>query len=200
MKQLSIRKILNFEDWSKTSELVDFSYPWDNEKSPETVFNAYYDDEFLFFRFKSFCVKPLIYIENNNKLEVIHSERVEIFFRINEKMSPYYCLEIDPIGRVLDYKAEFYRNFDRTWQWPSSLSINTFISEDNYEVTGKISLATLKNLNLINNNQIQIGLYRGHCIKLDGDKSIIKWISWIDSKSENPDFHIPSSFGILNFN
>ena len=112
-------------------------------------------------------------------------------------MSPYYCLEIDPYGRVLDYKAILYRKFDRNWQWPESLSIESKINDKNYTVEGKISLSILNQLDLINNNNIQIGLFRGHCTNLVGNAATLKWISWVDSKTPEPDFHVPSAFGIL---
>jgi hypothetical protein len=39
------------------------------------------------------------------------------------------------------------------------------------------------------------GLYRGECVKLEGDKATLRWISWVDPKTANPDFHVASSFG-----
>ena len=197
MKKFLIPKLINFTGWEKVPELDDFSYPWQNQKAPVTTFSAYYDQNHLYFRFVAFCSKPLVYIKDNSKLEVIHSERVEIFFRSDKKMSPYYCLEIDPYGRVLDYKAILYRKFDRNWQWPESLSIESKINDKNYTVEGKISLSILNQLDLINNNNIQIGLFRGHCTNLVGNAATLKWISWVDSKTPEPDFHVPSAFGIL---
>lgn len=200
MKEISIPKILNFDNWESTAFLDDFSFPWENEKAPRTIFNAYYNETNLHFRFIAFCSNKLVYVENNQKLEVIHSERVEIFFRVNEKMNPYYCLEIDPYGRVLDYQAKFYRDFDRTWQWPNNLNVKTQICDDFYVVEGEISLEILKSLNLLKDNKLELGLYRGHCVELknQNQESNLKWISWVHPKSPKPDFHIESSFGILN--
>ena len=197
MKKFLIPKLIDFTSWEKVPELDDFSYPWQNEKAPITTLSAYYDQSHIHFRFIAFGSKPLVFIENNNKLEVIHSERVEIFFRSDQKMHPYYCLEMDPHGRVLDYKAELYRKFDRNWQWPESLSIESKINDKNYTVEGKISLSILNQLGLINNGHIQIGLFRGHCTNLAGKDALLKWISWVDSKTPEPDFHVPSAFGIL---
>lgn len=33
------------------------------------------------------------------------SDRVEIFFRTDENLNPYYCLEIDPTPRIMDFMA-----------------------------------------------------------------------------------------------
>lgn len=197
MRQFSIPKLSNFTTWDEVLMLSDFSYPWQTEEAPRTTFSAYYDQSNIYFRFVAFGPNPKIFVENDNKMEVIHSERVEIFFRSDEKMAPYYCLEMDPNGRVLDYKAELYRKFDRSWQWPEPLSIQTEIQDHKYTLQGKISLSVLNELHLIHNDQIQIGLFRGHCIKLEEKNAIIKWISWVDSKTKKPDFHVSSAFGIL---
>ena len=198
MKQLSIPYISNFNQWEDIPKLTDFTYPWREEKVPYTSFSAYYNDAYIHFRFEAAGPSHLIYVNDNNKLEVIHSERVEIFFRSNEEMKPYYCLEMDPNGRVLDYRANYYREFERDWQWPDSLHIKTTIDETGYTLEGKLSFESLKALGVLQNDKIQIGLYRGHCTAIENNKGTIKWISWVDSKTDQPDFHVPSSFGVLN--
>ena len=197
MKKFLIKKLIDFTSWEKVTKLDDFSYPWQSEKSPVTSFSAYYDENHIYFRFVAYGSKPLVYIEDNSKLAVMHSERVEIFFRRDQKMSPYYCLEMDPHGRVLDYSANHYREFDRNWNWPAPLSILTSMKDTYYTLQGKLNLNTLKRLNLLRDNQIQIGLYRGHCTEMIDGKADVKWISWIDPITPEPDFHVPSSFGIL---
>lgn len=197
MKVYKIHKNESFPKWNDIESLDDFIYPWKNKIRSKTVFQAYYDDENIYFRFLVDCIDPKFFVKDNNKLEVIHSERVEIFFRKDESMNPYYCLEIDPLSRVLDYKAQSYRNFDRTWKWPESLCVKSEISEKKYSVEAKIKISTLEKLELIKGNQIEIGLYRGNCIELEEDKAVINWISWVDPKTESPDFHVASSFGLL---
>ena len=151
----------------------------------------------MFFQFTAFCNDPKVYVDTNDKLEVRFSERVELFFRSNEKMESYYCLEMDPNGRVLDYKAKMYRNFDRRWSWPDPLSIETKFDNIKYTLEGKIELARLKQFGVLHSNEIQIGIFRGYCVALDKKGESIKWISWVNPKSSTPDFHIPSSFGLL---
>lgn len=197
MKQFSIPKLIDFVSWNDVVKLSDFSYHWQKEEAPATTFSSYYNQSFIHFRFVAWGSKPLVFVEDNNKMEVVYSERVEIFFRSDEKMQPYYCLEIDPYGRVLDYKGNLYRNFDFNWQWPESLLIQTKIDHKSYTVQVRISLSVLEQLDLLIKNQIQIGLFRGHCTSLKENKASLKWISWVDSKTQEPDFHVPSSFGLL---
>ncbi len=197
MKQFLVSKIKKFKSWDELKTLTDFSYPWLEEQSPKTQFKAYHDTKFLFFYFRASGANPLVYVKDNNKMEVIHSERVELFFRTNENIQPYYCFEMDPNGRVLDYRAELYRKFDREWVWPESFDVETKIDEDGYTVQGKFSLRILEQLGVLSNQQIQTGIYRGYCVSLKGDKAKLKWISWVDSKTPKPDFHVASSFGLL---
>lgn len=197
MKKWEVYKKTNFKSWENIDSIEDFSYPWLDENPPKTLFRAFYDDLFLYFHFTAFGKDPKIYVETNNKLEVRFSERVELFFRRDEDMRPYYCLEMDPNGRVLDYKACMYRKFDRNWTWPDPLDIKTIIYKDKYTLEGKICLKTLRDLGVLKTNMIEIGVYRGHCTKLDKKDDSIKWISWVDSKTRTPDFHVPSSFGGL---
>jgi hypothetical protein len=198
MKEYKVQHLTTFTSWEDINEITDFTAPWSKLEVPKTTFNAYILNGSIYFRFKAYGPRPLIYIASNHKLEVRYSERVEIFFRSSEEMCPYYCLEMDPHSRVLDYKANFYRHFDREWQWPEALNIKTAIEDGFYTLEGEVSLAVLRKLNLIHDSQIQIGLYRGHCTQLQHDKAEINWISWVDPKVVQADFHIPSSFGLFN--
>ncbi len=183
--------------WEDIQEVSEFLYPWNRDHMMETEFRSYFNHEFLFFRFKAFGPKPKIFIQNDHKLEVRHSKRVEIFFRENRNMRPYYCLEIDPLGRVLDYKANYYRDFDREWKWPDDLELQTKMEENYYVVSGKFKLATLRRMNLLKSNRIELGLYRGHCIDIKNGTGDIRWSTWIDPQTNDPDFHVPDSFGCL---
>jgi hypothetical protein len=132
-------------------------------------------------------------------MEVVDSDRVEIFFKSDDRLDPYYCLEMDPLGRVLDYRASFYRKFEYNWQWPGSnqLQIKSDYTDQGYTIEGSITMASLKELNLLKNNELQAGLFRGECLKMRDPESTFSWISWIKPESVRPDFHIPSSFAVI---
>ncbi len=198
---LKVKDLIESKDvWDKAILLQDFSLPWNSEKPQKTSFRALYDDEFLYLRYDVEEENINICSKKGNKRDVINSDRVEIFFRKNEKLDQYYCLEIDPNGLVLDYVASYYRKFDRDWTWPKNqMFVKTNSNKEGYNVDVKISLASLRNLGLLNNNIIESGIFRADCIKLPTDDSNadIKWISWVNPKTKIPDFHVPSSFGIL---
>lgn len=184
--------------WKEGNSLSDFSYPWEKEAAPATQFKALHNEEWVYFLFVVVDENINIFVDNNHKTEVASSCRAEIFFKIDDQLSPYYCLEIDPLGRVLDYKAEFYRKFDREWSWPPGhLVIKTHRRKDGYTVEFAISKASLKKLGLLKDQNLQAGLYRGDCLELKENCTEFKWISWVKPDSKTPDFHIPSSFGVL---
>ncbi len=209
MKQYRVKrvesKLMSFEgeyinsQWEQANILSDFTFPWEDQSAPKMDFRALHDTDFLYFRFDVENTNNISYIKDNHKMEVVNSDRVEIFFRQDEDLDPYYCLEMDARGRILDYSTRYYRDFNYDWKWPNSgcLSVNTFENHLGYVVEGNVSLSSLKNLGLLKDKSLQVGLYRGYCTKLIESKAEFKWISWLKPKSEKPDFHIPSSFGLL---
>jgi hypothetical protein len=186
-------------DWNEASVLTGFSYPWSVQPPPVMSFRALWDEQCFYFRFDVETTRYHTYVHDNNKMEVVDSDRVEIFFRSDDRLDPYYCLEVDPLGRILDYRATFYRKFEYEWQWPGNnqLRINSECTGQGYIVEGSITMASLKELNLIKNNELQAGLFRGECLKKRDPESSFSWISWIKPESVRPDFHIPSSFGVI---
>lgn len=209
MKTYSVKKIasnqLKLDNnvmnpiWEQANITSDFSFPWEDKTPPKTNFRALYDDEFFYFRFDVEDDNVLTHVKENHKMEVVDSDRVEIFFRQDDKLNPYYCLEMDARGRVLDYVTRYYRDFDYEWQWPGTddISVKGSENKEGYIVEGAISLSSLKDLGLLKNNVLEAGLYRGYCMQLPKPEAELRWISWVIPEVEEPDFHIPSSFGKL---
>jgi hypothetical protein len=184
--------------WKQANELSTFIYPWENEKAPFTSFKAVHNENWLYCVFTVTDENVFLYEEKKDKTDVLKSDRVEIFFKHKDNASPYYGLEMDPLGRVYDYQAEFTRKFNAAWTWPAGqLIIKTSRTNNGYIVEIAISKSSLRSLGLLQDKTLNAGLYRAECIKLVGSKATMKWISWIRPDSPTPDFHIPSSFGIL---
>lgn len=184
--------------WAKAPLLTDFRYPWENKQAPPTRFQALHSGEWLYCFFD--VTDPAVHIPTNtgDKMDVVNSSRAEIFFKANDAMNPYYCLELDPSPRVLDYQGFYHRNFDFTWCWPAGhLQIKSHQRLDGYSIEVAISKRSLRELGLLNSDVLQAGLYRADCTPRPGKEPDFKWISWVMPDSETPDFHIPSSFGLL---
>lgn len=185
--------------WKKATVLSDFRYPWEEATAPSTKFRALHNDAWLYCLFEISDDHVHVFRDNDDKSEVAASSRAEIFFRIDEKLTPYYCLEIDPAGRVMDYQATHYRKFDLGWSWPAAqLIVKADRRKDGYTVELAISKSSLKNLGVLKNNSLQAGIFRGDCLPGREGEREFKWISWVKPHSKTPDFHIPSSFGLLN--
>ena len=138
--------------------------------------------------------------EGLGEKDVVESDRVEIFFKADDKMNPYYALELDALGRVLDTEGKFYRDIDFDWTWPEGhLKVKANTDQEGYTVEGSISFESLRKLGMYKDDKIlNAGLYRGEYGTTESSGKVqTKWISWVIPKSEKPDFHIPSSFGVL---
>ena len=184
--------------WENAIALTDFIYPWENETPPLTSFKALHSKDWLYCLYNVKDDNMNVYVKTNEKSEVVYSDRVEIFFRKDAQLSPYYGLELDPHGRVYDYQAEYHRKFTSTWSWPAGqLIVKANIVEGGYTVEIAISKKSLKSLGLLKGKIIEAGLYSGDCVEITEDNSKIKWISWVRPDSPTPNFHIPSSFGVL---
>ncbi|HVU55325.1 MAG TPA: carbohydrate-binding family 9-like protein [Puia sp.] len=184
--------------WSQAEQLSDFVYPWDSVAAPATSFAALWDGDWFYglFRVKDDSVITLV--KHNDKMEVGASDRVEIFLKKDDTMNPYYCLEMDAEGRVLDYNAFYYRKVNYPWHWPDGqLMIRASRTKDGYILEFAISIQSLKDLGLIRDSRLQAGLFRAERVGAINGRADLRWISWIRPKSGFPDFHIPSAFGTL---
>jgi len=66
--------------WEQANVNVDFSFPWEDVRAPKTSFRALYDDNYFYFRFDVDDDNILIHVKEDHKMEVVNSDRVEIFF------------------------------------------------------------------------------------------------------------------------
>lgn len=185
--------------WEKASLLTDFIYPWNEGRPPAMSFQAVHDKDWLYGVFRVHDPKKiLVYSDQDTKRESLLSDRVEIFFRQDAKMDPYYGLEMDANGRVYDFQTSFPKKSNPAWFWPAGhLKIASVYTSDGYTLEFAVSKKSLKLLGLIHKNKIEAGLYRGECISIVDKKAEFKWISWIRPDTETPQFHTPTSFGLL---
>ncbi|WP_264523377.1 sugar-binding protein [Flavobacterium sp. N502536] len=182
--------------WEKANELTDFCSAWNSDPFSKIAFSAFWDRENLFFKFRVFDTHIHLDQKDDSIDSIGNSDRVELFFRINASLDPYYCLEIDTAGRVMDFKARPGKDFDFDWNWPKNdLEITTSKDEISFTVEGRISIQSLKQLNLIQNNTIEAGVFRAKFDKNTNDEYEPTWISWVNPNTETPNFHIASSFG-----
>jgi len=184
------------QQWTQAPILQDFSAPWNEGSVPHTQFQALWDEVNFYFLFHAEDENIIAPGDPDDKRGVLPSDRVEIFFKANGGMDPYYCLEMDPRGRVLDYIARYYRKVDFDWEWPEQdLEVKASHTDDHYTVEGRISLQALREMGILRGDEMEAGLFRGDYYPVEGHDNQVNWISWIKPESVKPDFHIPSAFG-----
>ena len=119
--------------------------------------------------------------------DVEPEDRVEIFFSPKRNMREYYCAEIDPKGRVLDYKANYYRQFDYSWNF-KTLVVHAQITPWGYRIKGSITCSELERaLGCDLKNGFWMGIFQDDFKK---DESV-HWYSFIRTSDKEPDFHKP---------
>lgn len=186
------------ELWDTAMVLKDFCSPWSNEKQSEITFKALWDREKLFFNFTVFDSEIHVEEQDDSFDSIGNSDRVELFFRTDTSLNPYYCLEIDTTSRIMDFKAYPDKNFDFNWDWPKDdIAVKSSINTNLFTVEGSISIASLRKFNLIKNNKIEAGVFRAKYKKRENGCFEPTWITWINPNTEIPNFHVASSFGIL---
>ncbi|MCB0685593.1 MAG: carbohydrate-binding family 9-like protein [Saprospiraceae bacterium] len=185
--------------WAQAAILTDFQLPWNDEIPQPMSFQAMWTDSALYLLYHVIDHNIVAPGPPDDKRGVIPSDRVEIFFKVNGEMNPYYCLELDPRARVLDYKARYYRNTDFDWSWPKEdLQVLATTQENGYSVEVKITMKSLQDMQILDENKtLDVGLFRGDFQTAPNGRTEVKWISWVKPDSERPDFHIPSAFGKL---
>ncbi|WPO77283.1 sugar-binding protein [Flavobacterium sp. KACC 22761] len=184
--------------WENAICLTDFSSPWNSDPISKIEFRALWDFENLYFNFRVFDTDIYIDQKDDSFDSIGNSDRVELFFRANDSLDPYYCLEMDASARLMDFEARPDKVFDFDWKWPKeNLSVNASKDEISFVVQGKISIKSLNQLNLIQNNTIETGVFRAKFSKDDNQNYKPTWISWVNPDTAEPNFHIASSFGRL---
>lgn len=179
----------------------DFRYPWEAIEAPLTVFKAFNDGKKLYFSFSVTDAAVLSVEEWAGESTVDDEDRVEMFFAagpvdlpVDYEIPLYYNIEVDPLGRVHDYSAKYYRVFDSEWNL-EGLESAAVMTDAGYDVEGSIPLKSFEDLALLSeDNTMRVGVFRAEFTK-PADEIIMQWISWVDPKTHAPDFHVDSAFG-----
>lgn len=188
-KEIKVDGLIEKGEWEQAIVLENLVAPWKEEKRDKTRFRAFVSPKAFNFAFQVMD-STITTIPFENELSVESEDRVELFFSSDTSLMKYYCIEIDPMGNVLDYSAKYYREFNQSWNF-NSKALASKITDNGYIVEGKISLNELNKLGL--SNPFYLGIFRADFKSNMADE--VTWFSWIKPKSASPDFHIRSAFG-----
>ncbi len=183
--------------WERAAVERGFIFPWREAEAPATEFRALADDHKLYFAFRVRDDDIVLAPNYRGKGDVVAEDRVELFFAVDDELAAYYCLEMDPLGRTLDYKAARYRKFDFAWEFPG-LDVAASRTDRGYVVEGALPLASFEKLGfppLASGRPWRVGVFRAEFSHGSGEAPVEHWISWIDPKTPKPDFHVPAALG-----
>jgi hypothetical protein len=205
-------------EWSRASVESRFFFPWKQAAAPPTEFRALCDDTYWYFTFRVHDADIVVLDKLRDKEDAVFEDRAELYFARDDQMRDYYCVEIDSRGRAFDYRGSYYRRIDTAWRW-KGLETKASPLAEGYEIEGRILLASFAALGfprLRPGVKIRCGLFRAEFShdrsgrpvlqretlhnrgrQLDGPPPIEEWMSWVDPKTEEPDFHVPTSLGWL---
>ena len=205
-------------EWSKAVIEKEFFFPWKKAPAPATEFRALCDETSLYFTFRVHDDDIVTLERLRDEQDEVFEDRVEMYFGRDEQMKDYYCLEVDSRGRAFDYRGSYPRQLDPNGKF-EGLKTKAASLPDGYEVEGSIPIKTFVALGfpaLRPGVKIRCGLYRaefshdrsGRPVEqkssvhtmgrtVEGPPPIEEWLSWVDPKTKEPDFHLPSSMGWL---
>ncbi len=190
--------VLDDNEWPSERWESELVFPWRDVPAPETSFIVQADGSSLYFAFWV-ADEDIVVVDGppDDESLVARGDRVELFFARDEKLRDYYTIEIDPDGRVLDYRARFYRHFDEGWDCPG-LEVATQRRPGGYDVEGRLSRRGLESMGLTlpsDRRPMRAGVFRAEFSHRRGEAPHESWISWIRPWVPRPDFHVPSAFG-----
>lgn len=174
--------------WGAIAPVEVFHAPWD-DMDDSTSFRCFATDSLFFFRFD--VKENTLTLEEGFKGErdVEYEDRVEIFFSPAGKLKTYVGAEIDPMGRVMDYKCTYYRDFDYDWNFKTMKCFHR-ITPSGYSVAGHVSWAELEDLGIDMLKGFLMGAFRAD---FRPDKSV-NWYSLKLTSDEEADFHQQNVF------
>ena len=132
---------LDEPEWSRANVERHFIFPWKKADAPPTEFLAFCDDEFLYFAYRVEDADIFVLDKLRDKEDAVFEDRVEMIFSRDPQMRDYFCFEIDSRGRVFDYRASYYRQFDPKWKC-KGLETAALPLKKGYVVEGRIPLTT----------------------------------------------------------
>ncbi len=187
-------------EWSSAVSLTDFSLHWESVSAPRTGFRGLHDGSFLYFCYEAVDTNLVLWETVAEEMDVVYEDRVELFFTPDRRMAPYYCFEIDPLGRALDNSGSLGKPIDPGWNCTGLLLAGTH-GPESYTVEGRIPLASLAEIGVYRPGEPMLtGLFRAEFNGTGKPRSPdMHWISWIRPDSDRPNFHIPSAFGCFVF-
>lgn len=196
LNQIKVDAKKSNDEWRLIEPIQSFQNHWDDAELPFTSVSIASDQKRLYFLFE-LTETSHIYRDMEDQIESIAlSDRVEVFFAQDKSLERYYGLEMDLWGRYFSFSGSHYRKLNKKWKWPgkNEIKIKAKTLDQNSIVELSVSLKTLRQLGLLHEDgTMLIGLFRADFYRPE-ILSAVRWISWQDPQTKEPDFHVPEAF------
>lgn len=160
--------------------------PWDGLED-ETRFRCFADDERFYFYYEVADSTLTLMNPYEGERTVDFEDRVEIFFSKDSVMTNYFCAEIDPLGRRMDYASSYRLPLDYDWDFATMRQAGQ-LTDEGYVVAGSVSICELKKYGVDLREGFYLGVFRADFHE-DGS---VNWYSAVKTDDETPYFHKPN--------
>ncbi len=164
------------------------------QRPPKTKAWLFWQRDRLIFAFECEDADIVAAAPSGKEHDVDDQDRVELFLWSGAPDKPYACIEIGARSAVHDYLARFYRRFDDAWS-PAGWEYAVHRTPGGYRVEAALPRAALAALgfHLEAGARWRVGLFRADFSHRS--QAGPTWITWVDAKLPQPDFHVAGSFG-----
>lgn len=160
--------------------------PWDGLEDV-TTFRCHADQERFYFHYEVVDSTLTLLDPYEGERTVDWEDRVEIFFSQDADMTAYFCAEIDPMGRRMDYSSSYKCPLDYEWNF-STMRQAGQVTDQGYIVAGSVAISELAELGVDLKNGFYLGVFRAD-FHQDGS---VNWYSAVKTDDESPYFHKPN--------
>lgn len=143
---ISIDAYINEPSWKHAHKISSFINPWNKDVEPYTEVNLLWDGKDLYFYFLANDKEVVLTDKITQENDVSKEDRVEFFLSPQLPLTDYYAIEMDPLGRVLDYSIAYHRKFNKSWNAGEQLLLKGRLTPDGYCVEGCIKAGLLKKM------------------------------------------------------
>lgn len=160
--------------------------PWDG-LDDVTRFRCHADDERFYFHYEILDSTMTMIDDYQGERTIDWEDRAEIFFSTTADMKNYFCAEIDPMGRRMDYSSSYGQPLDYDWNFKTMRQAGQ-VFDGGYIVSGSVARAELEGLGVDLDGGFYLGVFRADFHE-DGS---VNWYSAVSTDDESPYFHKPN--------
>lgn len=167
----------------------------------DTAFSAKVDEKTFSFRFEVHDSTMVVTDVLKEEFDTAYEDRVEVYIApVADRSKPYFCLEVDAKGRILDYRVDPTDKFDFKWNFKSAKAEPEAL-KGGYAVSCQVDRKELESLG-IDFSEYYLAVFRADLQVAFGTKNgpPIKWYSAMPPPSKTAHFHQSGHFFLCRNN